>query len=183
MATKYEEYDTSEADLDGMSGTSEKVAQTFTPQTTHAIIYVVLALSGSGADTGNVTVEIRTTSDGEPTDVILCSKTFDGATELGDGSWTDYTVTFTTSVILDAGVTYAIVIYSTGTGAWNWRCNSSGTYSRGKVYLDLGSGWMERATYDCDFQDWGDALSIPVDVVTYKRLVAVGNNEFWYEDI
>lgn len=182
MATKYENYDASTKQFDGFSAGME-IAQTFTPQLSHILDYVVISfidvpdpLSG-----GIITVEIQTTSSGEPSGTVLCSESFDADAELDPNpAVTEYEVNFTDSPLLSADTEYAIVI--SATGYWSVDADLGG-YSRGQVWYDNGNGtWQDYSDYDIGFEEWGTPMITPSDIITYKSIVAIGNDEVWYED-
>ena len=88
-------------------------AQTFTPQTTHSISSVILALARQPGDLpGIVTVSIRATTGGKPSGDDLCVGTTTG-NDLPEIGWPtpapeEREITFGTNPTVTAGIKYAI---------------------------------------------------------------------------
>lgn len=144
--TLYENYQTGESsyillsDYAAGSPGDFRDAQTFTPQITHSISRIDLKLYRVGTVT-NVTIELRTTTDGKPDGNIaaygeaLATKTVDvsGITTNTGGQWVAFTLT--TPIVLTADVKYAVVIKSDISSAShnvNWRVDHvASSYTRG----------------------------------------------------
>lgn len=139
-------------------------AQTFTPQTTHDITSVILALGRPTGDTpGTVTVTIREVEDegpniGKPkfgTDYDLCSGTTNGNTvnELTglEDDPTEREITFGTNPTLTADVKYAIVVRAPSGTAFNklyWLAATTSTYADGDQCHSDDAGEATWTLYD-----------------------------------
>lgn len=164
------------------------IAQTFTPDETHTIDRVDLLLSRKiGNNPGAVTVSIRATAVGEPDGADLCSGTA-ASSGLGEGaanaSWLAFSMTV--PVELTAGTKYAICTRTATADILEWSYDAFGTYAGGNVSrsTNIGVTWGAIAAHDAAFKEYGlfDASGVtPTDLQHGKKLVAVGNNEVWYE--
>lgn len=195
MATKYQYYSAGDDWRSIISSTSQLLGQTFTIVTTHLINYAKIKLYRIGTP-GTLTLQVRTTSGGEPTSTVLTSGTTDGDTLTEDtgGEWRQ--INFSSAVELASGTKYALVLSAPSADGSNkvaWRYDSGdASYTGGQNCnsTDGGSTWTitdefygDGTTYDNMFEEWGVAFAPPVDIVTYKRLVAAAKNTFFYEDI
>ena len=151
-------------------------AQTFTPQVTHAITSVILALGRpSGDSPGIVTVSIRATEAGgpnigKPTGDDLCSGTTDGDTvnELTglEDDPTEREITFGTNPTLVAGTKYAIVVRALDGGTSDklyWLAATSSVYADGdQCHSSGGIAWTLYDDRELWFKEYGN-LILPGD--------------------
>ncbi len=165
-------------------------AQTFTASQDYNISAVKLKLlRDTGTTPGIVTVSIMAV-DGSNRPVLpdLIVGTTNGNTlpESGaEGEWR--TIIFTSVTALTSGIMYAIVIRSAA-NYLVWReDNSAPAYAGGTASVSVNSGvaWTNDATDDHMFEtydDGGAGASSPSTDKTYtKGLVAIANNEVWYQ--
>lgn len=189
MTVLRESYSSGDDNSAGAYDSTKWKAQTFTTAIAYRVESVILKLFRVSTP-GTITVSIKETDDdGKPTGSDLATVNVDGDTFTADtdGDWV--TCTFTVPYLLSADTVYAIVVRKTTTtsGKWfYWRYDGSdSTYSDGAFTYSNNSGstWNTLSYADDYMFKNYDSLIPPVDVVTIKRLVAVANNEFWYEDI
>lgn len=184
MATLVDSHTTESAAPYGMETTSWS-AQTFTTSEAYDITEVQVKLYRNASVTGTVTLSIRATSGNLPTGADLVSTT-KAATDITTSSPGEYyTFTFASAYTLTSGTVYAIVIrVSDGSGAaklsWRGENPGAGTYSSGRQCYSTtsGSSWTG-TTGDYTFKTY--KATIPLDKTYSRSLVAIGNNEVWYE--
>jgi len=169
------------------NASSVHVVQTFTPLIGATLTDMRVLIYRVGSP-GTCSLGLYTTdADGEP-DIWLGGIGFNGNAITTDtaGQWK--TVVFAEH--LDANTKYALRL-SGGDNASNninWRCDSTSIYTRGERLhsTDSGASYTHYPTQTFMFEINGDfdyVFSPPVDVITYKRLVAAAADTFWYEDI
>ena len=164
---KEEYYDAGAALL--MFGSTDWLAQTFTPALPHTLKSVRLYLDKDGT-CGTVTVGIRATSGGQPTGADLGSGTIAEGDVPAAGGWV--CVDITPNVALPCGAVYAIVVRADGdlsSIGWLYTVNEGGPdpYSGGEMQFsdDSGATWTDVADIghpagtfaDADFEEWADA--------------------------
>ena len=167
-------------------------SQTFTVAAEHSIDQVDLYLGKTGAPTGTLTAGIYETSAGLPVtsgETALTEGTKAVADIATGPAWV--TVTFSTPSALTAGTKYAIVLHGpvgSGSAYINWRLDTTaGTkYANGSTITSANAGalWSAVVAQDQLFKEYGDfsvASATPVDKVYSRKLVAIDNNEVWYE--
>lgn len=122
-----------------------------------------------------------------PTGAVLATGTLDSG-DLTPELMQWATITFVTPAEVAAGV-YVIVLSQTtpdsGYGVY-WDASTPSSYADGRMSSNAGGTWTARADYDYSLEVWGtvsDAVVSLTGDTTKKRLVAVGSNEVWYEDI
>ena len=179
-------YDTGDDAAVAQDASATHVLQTFTMPYNATLSSIEVLIYRTGAP-GTVSLGIYATDDdGEPTGDAIHSVGFNGntLTDNAAGEWKS--VAFTD--VLTVGTLYALRI-SGGDDAGNkvsWRCDStSATYVNGERLhsTDGGTSYTHYNTQDLMFRVKGTkAFTPPSDVVTYKQLVAVGNNTVEYED-
>jgi len=183
---RYQYYNTNDDNAGQLYGATW-LGQTFTPATSHLLLYAKLKIYKVG-NPGTVTVSIRATSGSVPTGADLASGTTDGdtLTTSSPGEWR--TITLLPGVSLTAGTMYAICIRATGGDASNYiwfRADvSSPSYTGGTQVNSANSGstWGSTATTDAMFEEWGSGATSAIDEKTYsRRLVAIGAFSLWYE--
>ncbi|KKM80536.1 hypothetical protein LCGC14_1338860 [marine sediment metagenome] len=168
----FESYENSNTDVTVLPGALKK-AQSFTPQITHTLTKVSLKLKRNtdGSDyTYSVKIQAMTIGPAiGPTGVDLTSETVDWSSvpTTAGGTWVD--VTFTTPIVLTAGVEYAIIPLGS-----EWYTN------------DDGANWASDGNNkDFAFREYGlwDVSGVVPDTDrTYiKSLVAVGSDTLFYE--
>lgn len=162
-------------------------AQTFTVVATHDIVKIALQLYRTG-NPGNITVSIKLadTTTGKPVGGDLSTGTYNGNTlgAVAPGAFVDITMT---SYQLTAGIQYAIVVRATTGGAGDevmwYEATLAGAYPGGTAYNspDSATSWSALgAAYDCYFRVYGTP---PASQIVTRQLVAVSNNEYWYESL
>lgn len=166
-------------------------AQTFTVVDAHAIDQVDLYLEHTGSATGVLTVAIYATSNSLPTGNALVSTTKNEADIAAGPGW--ITFTFSTPYNLATGTEYAIVVHNANTGDGSnrigWRIdNNDGTYTTGERARSTngGTSYTAQTGDDALFKEYGGfsvAGVTPVDRTYTKQLIAISNNEVWYESV
>jgi hypothetical protein len=166
------------------------LAQTFTPSSNYVCDSIKLYLYLNWGTPSDVTVSLRATDEnGKPTGADLVSTTID-CSELGYlAEWKE--AIFSSPYNLVSGTKYAIVVrHLSVDGIIEWLGDfSSPTYTGGTWCrsTDSGSIWAKNSGQDFYFQTYGtDFLDFSANessFVTYRRLVAAGNNTIYYEDI
>ena len=108
MSTLYEYYNSGNDSYNAVYGNTW-CGQSFTTVASFSISSVKLFLNRTG-DPGTITVSIKATSGGLPTDDDLCSGTISGSSITYNpvGAW--YEITFSSPYTLDAETQYAIVV-------------------------------------------------------------------------
>jgi len=162
-------------------GKNYETVQTFKAGANYNINSVKLKLTNASVGTGTLTIGIYAVSGGEPSGAALTTGNMDLSTMSLGSAW--YEITLSSPTALTSGAEYAIVASSADNSENVSWLKSDGNYTNGKAgYARDGGEWLMSDTTDLLFETYDD-FSPPVDIITYKRLVAVGNNEFWYEDI
>jgi hypothetical protein len=187
-ATLRDSYNTNDDAPQLVAGAANWFTQTFTPSENYTIEYVKLLLYKIGTP-GTITISIKATDgSGKPTGADLASGTIAGSSLLtSPGQWE--TITFGASYALISGTKYAIVARQTlNVPNWfAWRMDqTSPTYTGGSYGSSANSGstWTMNTARDFMFETWGVGSDIlPTAPGFVKRLVAIGNNEVWVEDI
>lgn len=191
---------------------TEWVGQTFLTNQAYNISSVKVKLFRVGTP-GTVTVGIRATDgDGKPTGADLVSGTLDGNSLTTDsaGEWKE--VSFGSPYSLSAATVYAIVVRApsgSGPNRGDWKKQTGNAYANGDYAYssDSGSSWIVNDTADHNFETYGDPPATYADCAgtcagvgaasgdlgftavfiehsaLYRRLVAAGNDQIWYEDI
>jgi hypothetical protein len=139
--------------------TDQSGAQTFTAGITGGLDQADLDLLKVGTPPATVTVEIRSTSAGEPTATVLASGTI--ATSAISGSGGFVPVTFATPASVTAGTRYALVAYIPGSfgDTVGWRDTAGDPYSGGEVFITTdplppGANWNGFADQDFAFKTY-----------------------------
>ena len=180
MAAEKIDYSTHNTGSTSFSG-ADWVAMNFTASESYTITSVKLNLFRTGTP-GTLTVSIRATTADVPSGADLASGTFAGNDLLTTpGQYEEITLGAGCSLV--SGTKYAIVC----------RCAAASVYwGRGLGYAnggrctsaDSGASWGAESVVSMNFETWGTpASSIPSDQVAVRRLVAVGNDKFYYEDL
>lgn len=163
MADKFQYYDTGD-DAEGFIYPSRWGAQTFTPEANHTITSIKIKMFRLG-NPGQLTFEIRETSGGEPTDVVLCSGTYDGNSITDTSPGQNYEITLGAGASLETDVMYAIVAYGgvDNVNQFKWRMDATDPgYTRGSyVWSNDGGLTWEVQAYDFIFEEWGEAAGAP----------------------
>jgi len=176
MSTVYDSYTTGDDEASAIR-LDFWAAQTFTTNITYRCTGVSLKLYKD--DTlvpGTITIKLKATDgDNKPTGDALATGTTNANTLTidTDGEWRD--ITFVSPVVISRNTVYAIL--------W-WRHDETDpTYTGGsKFWSDDEAAWTAEATKDLMFKTLGD-VAYPTDKTYSKKLVAVANNEVWYEDV
>ncbi|GAI72502.1 unnamed protein product, partial [marine sediment metagenome] len=134
--------------------------QTFTPGASHKITSVWIKAYRVGFP-GLITVGIRETVAGDPTDTDLCLGSTNGNTLTTDiqGEWRE--IPITAGVDLSAGVQYAKALRITSDVVLNylvWRADGTAPSYYGGMHLnsdDYGNTWFKRPLTDFMFEEWG----------------------------
>lgn len=189
MSTKQDYYETGDdtggqvADL----GFQNRVrAQSFEASSSYDIESVELKLYRSGTP-GTITVEIKVVDvDEKPTGSALASGTINGNTLTTSSSGEWYEITFASSYSLTSGIKYTIVVSAASSSAY-WRNKNGGNgYADGKTATSTngGSSWIfpNGGNDDSMFRTYSGG-GPPTDKYSKKRLVAIGNDTVYYEDI
>ena len=168
------------------------MAQTFTPEDSHNIDRVDLKLKRVGSP-GDFIIGIRAVNaiDSKPTgaDLSGTTTTIDGNALSDSEEWVE--ITLNSSVTLSADTEYAIVCRCPDAGGADmmyWSLQTGGSVYAGGGYwesFNSGSSWGgDHAGRDFAFKEYGEFEGsgvIPNDSTYTKKLIAVANNELWYE--
>lgn len=193
MATLYESFTTGDDNNIEMYGVVWR-GQTFTPSVSHTLAQIDLKLYREG-NPGTFTVSVREVdASHKPTgaDIGGVTGTIDGdeLTTDTDGEWVE--ITFGAGIDLVAETEYAIVtraISGNITNSIHARVDTGNGYADGLGVSSVNSGvaWSTVATTDWMFKEYGADLDPsssppPSSNVSYsKKLVAISNNQLWYE--
>lgn len=137
-------------------GQDYRLAQTFTPSTSHAVEYVELLLSHSyfgsaPCNPGLVTVAVQTTdSENKPSGEILAEGSIEG--DLISGTSQVIRIDLTRCIELSAGTVYAIVASAENAdsvGCVRWWIGDTG-YNGGQLW-EYSGGWSACTGYDAYF--------------------------------
>ena len=135
-----------QSNASGNCGTAVPLAQTFTAGVTGMLTAVALHLYSSGVDPS--TVDIETTTAGEPSGTVLTSFSFTAPL--------DGVRVLPTSVRLTSGTQYAIVVESPG----QFDCDFTNAYAGGSVVSFSGGAWDAPGPIDFNFATYMDT-SVP----------------------
>jgi hypothetical protein len=150
----------------------------------HKLCFRLYKESGAA---GVLDVSIRACDgDGKPTGIDLAIATIDvggiGADSPGDIKETGLSV----GVNLTSGTYYALILKGDRiTGVVNYRTSGyTNPYATGHICVsnepgNQGVNWTKYSSLDGSFKTYSGNY----DVVTYRRLVAIGNNQVWYESV
>lgn len=186
MATLKNYYNTGD-DVDGeaIGASTYWKAQTWTATSSYTAESIRLKLyRDSGLSTTTLTISLKNTDvNAKPTGSDLASVTLstDSITTTNAGTWYSFTLSSPVSIV--SGNKYAIVArITTATGGFvRWKADNGAGYSGGSDFdsANGGSTWTADTSDDSMFEIYSTV--IPVDKVYSKKLVAIGNNEVWYE--
>lgn len=126
-------------------------------------------------------------SDGKPTGSLI----YEFSKDLGNAGSPSYWIIDTgiavEGIVLTRGTKYVLVMFDQGDGSSNWSVDtSSPTYTSGNRLhsTNAGSSWTLYTGQDFLFYVDGNKDYTAInEVVTYRRLVSVGNSKVYYEDI
>ncbi|KKN77438.1 hypothetical protein LCGC14_0359970 [marine sediment metagenome] len=162
-------------------GTEFLQGMVFTASANYAITSIEVFITGTLGTAAVLTGEIYAIDGSDhPTGSALASGTLDVSDLNSVFVWKK--VTFSSSYNLTSGTKYAIVLTHSTADNLLWRnAAGGGGYPDGNnVYSsDSGSSWITH-TPDQNFKTYGTA-STPVDMTYTKKLVAIANDEVWYE--
>lgn len=183
MTILYENYTTtSTSELFVMS--NRLVAQVFTVgATSHNITSVKLLISkqtGFVADTYAKIYSVDGSDLPDDTGGLATSVVVSAANIplLGSEDWVEFQ--FSTPPNLSSENKYAIVLVPDADAKYiYWRYDNANGYADGEAAVRNGS-WGTSAGNDCLFQVYGGEISL-LDKQYSKKLVAIGNNEIWYQ--
>ena len=168
-------------------------AQSFTASSSYSIGSIKALIFRTGSP-GTITASIRATDgSGFPTgsDINSVTGTTNGNTLPTDSPYEWREITLSSPVSVTSGTKYAIVLRAADGSVSNyfsWRLNISDEYAGGTWSLSLNSGstWGNFGddTSDFLFEVYtGFVFQPPVDIVTYRRIVAACADKIYYEDI
>ena len=170
--------------------TAYAFAQTFTASQTYTASKIRLVMAQVPTITAVVNFDIRATSTvGLPTGTALMVGNVLASTlnQYTAGLWNE--ITFGTGGQLSSGLVYgicAVITAAGGGGSVRIFRTAVGGYSGGAIASsgDMGLTWAISTTVgisDADFEVWGVASAV-ADSVVNRKLCAVGNNRFYYEE-
>ena len=144
------------------AGAVEDLAQTFTAGLTGDLVQVDVQIwnlisFGVPSATGDITLEIQTTSGGAPSGTVLATETIMSVSVPTTGG----TVPFTNVVLsapfgVTAGDILAIVLLYSGPGNYLWRFSGGDLYAPGGIFPRLNAGSWVGPFGDGGFQTWVD---------------------------
>ena len=163
--------------------------QTFTPVVVHTIDQVDIYIKKTGSP-GALTISIQGVDGSNEPDGVEIGVGTIAESEVG-ATFAWETCILSSTAILTADVRYAIVIKSLGTpnGSNYYHIgfdNNDATYTNGDYFSsnDSGSNWNNGSDDDALFKEYGifSRVSVtPSDKSHTKQLVAISNNQVWYE--
>jgi hypothetical protein len=160
-------------------GSSTYVGQTFVANSNFNCASVRVRISKSGIIAPNTIVcELWATSAGKPSGGALASTTLPHNVlhdnDFTNGRWVSFT--WSSSVALSNGTTYAIVVYSGDSTTMRWRVDNSSPTAPGSAYVstDSGSSWGSAEAYDCMYEVYEEAAGAAGVLVPhyYNHLLA-----------
>ena len=125
-------------------GAAASSAETFTAGLSGGLDRADLFLSTFGANPVAVTVEIRDTSSGTPSNNVLASGSIPAAS-VGSAPGAFVPVAFSSPATVQAGTQYAIVAYTGGSNGYKWWGANGTPYGGGHGFSDSHSpptGWL-----------------------------------------
>lgn len=171
--TLYENFTTYDVDWASVFANCNRIAQTFTPTTSHRITKVTVCGVIEGTP-GNITATILDTSNSHPNNQIGTS-----AATNANGWSTSYAcndITLTTQPDVVANTMYAIQLTGTGRDTSNrfkWYVKGAGGYSGGAA--EYGNPWATQ-TYDLNFKEYGSIL------FGYVNSINAFSSELWIDE-
>jgi Ca2+-binding RTX toxin-like protein len=141
---------------------NQSLAQTFTAGISGGLDRADLKLNKYGAPPPFLTVEIRTTSAGAPTNTVLASGTIPSSAVTTNSGGAFASATFATQAPVTAGTKYALVAWSTGVllgDQYTWHDTEENSYAGGLAFASSdpvppppGANWNEFPPHpDSDF--------------------------------
>jgi len=161
------------------NATTKWYSQNFTPSSSYTISSVEINITQTSSDDDLTVGLYAVDGDHKPTGSALATGTIAGASISATQAWVS--CAFTASYDLTASTEYTIVIHTNDVGnIVNWYGELTGNVYAGKSFYssDSGSTWAESTVSDVSFRTYA---GYPVGINYGKKLVAIGNNELWYE--
>lgn len=189
---KYEYFDDGGADgsVQRPYSPSYICGQTFTPQVDHTITKVGMRLRNKGNPPDYYTVEIRTTYNDVPTEVVSANGTFATENITFDHPGEMFYVDLDNTANLVTDTKYALIVIPQSTGDMNntvmWYIDdTSATYTRGNKVCTNGNPneWTEYEGQDADFEEWGIEFSVEAPTISTMPAENITYNEIfdWWE--
>jgi len=174
MAVRYQNYYDTVNDPTDIEDVNWR-AQTFTPATTHSIVFVRLYLSGSVILGGDLVVGIRATNavTGKPEGPDLAVGTFETFQQWPAFAYKWCLIPFEVPCELTSGTKYAIVARGPSF-SWpdyvRWKGNAGGTYAGGNGLGSANSGatWTDAPADDRYFEEWG---ALVIDATADRTII------------
>lgn len=180
----YEDMTTPHFGTIDLNGIDDRNGMAFVASSNYTIGYVELYIQKFGAPEGILTISIRLADAlHKPTGGDLVSGTFNTADLPLAHAWTQ--IDFSTGYALTKDVEYCIVAKATGVDASNlvaWMTNNDDVSLALSYSINGGTTWNTSTVYNNYYRTYGGG-STPTDKTYSKKLVAVGNNEVWYESV
>ena len=180
-----DQFDDDDGNYMTMNAVDDWAAQTFTPTCVYNITKIAIKCFKSiGHDVGTITVELQGVDGaGDPNGSTLATTTIESADVPEDAANRDYVdAELASSYQVTSGTEYAVVVHGASlapTANFSW--SNGGAYATGtrNFSVDGGGTWSGPFTEDAGFKVYGVEK---VDERTTKSyLVALGNDEVWYE--
>ncbi|KKL59469.1 hypothetical protein LCGC14_2215030 [marine sediment metagenome] len=167
-----------------LNGVDDRAGQSFIPATTYSISSAICYLNKNGTPTGDITLELYLCDAAhKPIGGGLTSGTFDSATLVTSPTWAQYEITFDAAYDVLTGVEYALIMKLAGADGANWvtwQTDDTSPSDYLEFSTNAGSSWAVYATHSHRFETWGSD-PVPTDKTYSRMLVAVSNQEVWYE--
>jgi hypothetical protein len=179
MATKFDYHEDSETSSKVFDdGTEFWQGMVFTASRSYQISSVEVNIRLASGTSATLTAVLYSVgANGKPVDV-LASGTADVSSLTGSYEWV--TVTFSAAYTIFDGTKYCIVLKHSTADNLAWGLTTSGYTGGNNVYTtNDGVSWTVD-TEDMNFRANGDEAP-PDDKIYSKQLVAIGNDEVWYE--
>lgn len=179
-------YKTNDDEIVGITNPNDYCGQSFTASSTYYVTSVKIKCLRLN-NPGNITIELKATDeDGLPTGPVLATLTVADTTVPSYPSVAWVRFQFDSPVQITSGTKYTVYMRCASPSATKYihirTDKSSPTYTGGNLISssDSGSNWSNTTAIDLMFAICGQAA--PIAEQQYeKKLLAVGNNEFWYE--
>ena len=161
------------------TSSNQYTSETFTASSSYTITSVKLSIKKTTSSTIVLTVGIYAVDvNRKPTGSALASGSIANASISTSQGWVE--CAFSAGYLLTVNTEYAIVVNApSGTGTITWYGELTGNVYVGKSwYGSNGTTWTESTVSDTSFRTY---TTFPSDEKYSKSLIAIGNNEVWYE--
>jgi len=141
------------------AGEVKTTGQSFTASITKVLDSIEVCFDKNGSPTGTVSMEVYTTSGGNPDVLIATANNTIAAASITAGTTNFFTYTFTTGTTLISGTKYFFLLRPSadqdisGGNSFKMRCTSN-VYADGEAKYQTGSGWFTFMGEDLYFKEY-----------------------------